>query len=629
MKIIKIWLIWTLLLICVISITFAKESGNVNKPKTLIELQKSIHEVLKETNTAGVGIVMINGDSAFWIGGLGKANIENDIDVNENTMFRLGSIAKMMVSLAILKLQEEGKLNLKDKIRDIIPEIKFDNPWEDTHPIRIEHLLEHTSGWSYWHLAELGSDDPKPKTLKEALDFYPKSRKCLYVPGTRMNESNVGTAVAAYIVEKVSKMSFEEYMDKYFFKSMGIENMTFFNTEQYKKTGASLYENGIKLNYFNILYRAAAALNASPKDMAKMVEFFVNRGKINGIQILSDFSLNRMERSGSMGELSKSEMFKGFGLSNKASDYKGFIYQGFAGSLPGGNAEIEYLPEYNLGYAAMINDGNEVALHKIVYLIKYFQTKDLKKSPEKADSIKHKMTTDPSGYYTSIDAKIDKIEFLERIKNIHKVWVKNDTLYTKYMLRGNSTIKYVPAGNNEFRYAGNDIVGLSIINDPLEGQIIVSNDFLKKISPLWACSLLTLFYSFLIIFFTSIIFGLFWVLVYFIGIKKNKIALKICLWPLITNAFILIEYFTIKTNSRTRAEWFQSFGTANIYSVLLLLCSICYALASCWTVYYIVKNRNETMPKFFYFHSVLAAILNFVFMLYFLSNGLIGIPTWV
>jgi CubicO group peptidase (beta-lactamase class C family) len=378
MKIIKIRLIWILLLICDISITFAQESGNVNKPKTLIELQESIREVLKETNTAGVGIVMINGDSVVWIGGLGKADIENNIEVNENTIFRQGSISKMMVSLAILKLQEEGKLNLKDKIRDIIPEIKFDNPWEDTHPIRIEHLLEHTSGWSYWHLAELGNDDPKPKTLKEALDFYPKSRKCLYVPGTRMNESNVGIAVAAYIVEKVSKMSFEDYMDKYFFKPMGIENITFFNSEQYKISGASLYENGIKLNYFNILYRPAAALNASPKDMAKMVEFFINHGEINGIRILSDSSLKRMERSGSMGELSKSKMFKGFGLSNEASYFKGFIYQGYAGSLPGCHAKIEYLPGYNLGFAAMINDGNEVALRKITYLIKYYQTKDIK-----------------------------------------------------------------------------------------------------------------------------------------------------------------------------------------------------------------------------------------------------------
>ena len=608
--------------------SFAQQDSEDNKPKTLTELKNSIQKILIETNTAGAGIVMINGDSVIWIGGLGKADIENNIEVNENTIFRLASISKMMVSLAILKLQGEGKLNLKDKIRDIIPEIKFDNPWEDTHPIRIEHLLEHTSGWSYWHLAELGSDDPKPKTLKEALDFYPKSRKCLYVPGTRMNESNVGTAVAAYIVEKVSKITFEDYMDKYFFKPMGIENMTFFDTEQYKKLGASLYENGIKLNYFNILYRPAAALNASPKDMAKMLEFFINRGEIKGIQILSDSSLKRMEISGSMGELSKSEMFKGFGLSNEASYYKGFIYQGFAGSLPGGNAQIEYLPKFKMGYVAMINDGNEDALYKIANLIKYYQTQDITPKPIKPDTKKCAITINPSGYYTSIYARIDLIEFFERIKNIQKIWVKNDTLFTKRILDGNSTIKYVPVGNNEFKYAGYDIVGLSIIDDPIDGQIIVSNGFLKKISPFLAYSLLTLFYSFFFILFTTTIFGLIWVLVYFFGKKKNKIALKICLGPLITSSFIFIVYFIIAMNSRTRYDWFQLFGTVNIYSVLLLICSICYALASVWTVYYIFKNRNETMPKFFYFHSAFAAILNLVFMLYFLSNGLIGIPTW-
>src|SRR5665647_3440712 len=131
----------------------------------------------------------------------------------------------------------------------------------DKNPIRIENLLEHTSGWKYWSMAELGSDDPKPKTLKEALDFYPKTRTSLFVPGTRIMESNVGTAVAAYIVEKVSGLTFENYMEINFFKPMGMESASFLQTEQYKKSGATLYENGIKLNYFNIIYRPAAALN--------------------------------------------------------------------------------------------------------------------------------------------------------------------------------------------------------------------------------------------------------------------------------------------------------------------------------------------------------------------------------
>jgi hypothetical protein len=74
-----------------------------------------------------------------------------------------------------------------------------------------------------------------------------------------------------------------------------------------------------------------------------------------------------------------------------------------------------------LGFAAMINDGNEVALRKITYLIKYYQTKDIKQKPVKVDNNKYSLPIDPSGYYTSINPKIDLIEFIERIKNIQKV----------------------------------------------------------------------------------------------------------------------------------------------------------------------------------------------------------------
>ncbi len=77
---------------------------------------------------------MVSGDSTILLGGLGKADIENNVDVNENTMFRLGSVSKVIVALAILKLQEEGRINLKDKVRDLIPEIEFNNPWEDEYP---------------------------------------------------------------------------------------------------------------------------------------------------------------------------------------------------------------------------------------------------------------------------------------------------------------------------------------------------------------------------------------------------------------------------------------------------------------------------------------------------------------
>lgn len=608
------------------SASLAQDVHIDSEPKTLAELKAAIQKILRETNTPGAGVALVSGDKTIWLEGLGKADVENNIAANENTMFRLGSVSKVYVALAILKLQEEGRLTLKDKIKDIIPEIEFDNPWEDSSPIRIENLLEHTAGWSYWHYAELGSDNPKPLTLREALDVYPKSRVSTFIPGTRHQYSNVGTSVAAYIVEKVSGLSFESYVDKYFFEPMGIDNMTYLQSKQYKKTGAALYENGVRLSYFNILYRPSAALNGSPKDMAKMVEFFIHRGKVNGTQILSDSSLARMERSESMPVLSKSELYRHNGLSSYGSYYKGFLYYGHGGSVPGGNADFGYFPDYSRGYAVMINSGDEDALNEITSVVKSYQTSDLKPKPVVADSKKYKATIDPSGYYTIINPPIALVGALERIKAVHKVWFTHDTLYVKRLMVGNSTTKFTPAGNREFRSVETKRIGLVLVNDPLVGNTIGGN--LKKISPLWAYTLIAMFFAFPILLVLTVVFGLLGSLVYLVGKNRSKTALWVCLWPLITSSFVIVAIITVIFTVHTRYDSFQLFGTVNPVSLLFFVCGIGYALASCWSVYYIFRNRRVRMAKFFYYYSALAAILSLLFTLYFLSNGLVGIPTW-
>lgn len=629
MKMSKIlFFVWVLLFFVANgSDSFAQTANHDNGPQTLIELKNSILEILRETKTPGAGVALVTGDEIVWLEGLGKADIENNVAVNENTMFRLGSISKMYVALAILKLQEVGRLSLKDKISDLIPEIAFNNPWEAKYPIRIENLLEHTTGWSYWHYAELGSDDAKPKTLKEALDYYPKSRISKFVPGTRYQYSNVGTSVAAYIVEKISGLSFEEFVDEYFFKPMGMENMTYLQSEQYKKLGAKLYDNGIKSNYFHILYRPSAALNGSPKDMAKMIRFFINRGKVNGNQIISDASLQRMERSESL-HISKSDMFKWSGLSNYASFYKGFIYHGHGGSIPGGNADFAYLPEYNMGYAVMINGSDDNALDEIVNSIKYYQTKDLVQKPIESDYKPYKTPIDPSGYYTIINPKIDLIGIIEGIKNVQKVWFKDGVLYKKYLLN-KDIAKYFASSKNEFRSETSKRIAMVLINDPLAGNVIHNGStVLKKISPWQAYSLISLFILFPIMLVSTIIFGLLGTLVYLFKKIKNKTAIWVCLWPFITNSFIFIVILSVLIKVRTRYDSFQLLGTINPFSVLFFICSICYAFASVWSVFYIFKNRQVKMSKTLYFHSTLAALLNLIFTLHFLNNGLIAIQTW-
>ncbi len=120
-------------------------------------------------------------------------------------------------------------------------------------------------------------------------------------------------------------------------------------------------------------------------------------------------------------------MFRIYGLANNPGYFNGFIYRGHCGSVPGGNAKFGYIPGYKVGYAVIINDGNSEAMHKIADLIKYYQTMDFIQRPVEIDNEKYKITIDPSGYYTIINPKIDIFGFIERIKNIQKVWIKNDS----------------------------------------------------------------------------------------------------------------------------------------------------------------------------------------------------------
>lgn len=629
MKIIKKSIILLAFLVCSISIGFAQNITTGNASQALEDLQNSVKKILIETNTKGASVVLMSGDSVTLLKVFGKADVENNIDVKENTLFRLGSVSKLFVGLAILKLQEEGRLSLKDKVKDLIPNLKIINPWEETYPIRIENLLEHTAGLSDWSLAELGCNNPQIRTLKESLEYYPKGRMAKYAPGTRTQYSNLGVSIAAYIVEQISGMPYEDYIATNFFKPMGIADMSFQNSDKYKTFGAKGYDNGNLIEFLYPLYRPSAGLIGTPKDLSKLLAFFINRGKVNNKQILSDSSLQRMEEGVSF-NISKSDIFSDFvGLTNYITRYNGFVYHGHGGHVPGSNADLKYLPEHNLGFAIMVNDEDEGVRRKIANLIMAYQTKGLPQKSTKSKITAVSTTTDLSGYYMPTNYKFDAIKFFEKIKGLQKFWYKNDTLYTKTVLNGNSTIKYIQTNNNEYMSVDYNRMGFVQTHDLVEGQVIYGNTgMLKKISPFYAYTLLVIFLALFIVPFIIIVFAVISLIIYPFRKEKNKTALWITLLPLITISFLFAIIFALKLVLHTNMDAFLLLGNITPLSILIFIGTISFALTSFWTIYYIYKNRKIKMSRVFYYQSFLVAIFNLVFTVYFFSNGLIGLMTW-
>ena len=198
-----------------------------SRSEDFTQLEHALEKIVEKGGVDAVGIAVVDTDGSSWVRGFGSIQKHPLRKASEDTLFRIGSVSKIFIGLAILKLQEEGRLSLNDAISDLVPDIEFKNKWKSSHPILVAHLLEHTTGWDDFQGPEWLLQDSSI-SLKDALDFHPHSRRSRWIPGTRFAYSNVGPSVAAYIVEKLSGQTFEKYAQTNFFDVLGMEGATYF-----------------------------------------------------------------------------------------------------------------------------------------------------------------------------------------------------------------------------------------------------------------------------------------------------------------------------------------------------------------------------------------------------------------
>lgn len=435
---------------------------------------------------------------------------------------------------------------------------------------------------------------------------------------------NSGPPVAAYIVERITGQSFEDYIQSNFFQPMGMENMTYFASEAYKQHGATLYEKGKPQDYWNILMRPSGAINASPKDMAKMVQFFINRGMVDSTRLVSEASLKRMETPlTTIG--AKAGLEAGYGLNNYSSSFKSFVYRSHNGGVLGGLTDLSYLPEYAVGYAIMINSGNAEAFNRIIKLVRDFQTKDFETKKISPDSELTSQYANISGYYMPINPREQMFYFLERITNVERIWCKGDSVYIKGLL-GGEIIKCIPAADLRYKSSKTGQIIMVKATDPLAGEVIqLGWQVLKRVPLFQAYSQIIVSALWMLFMLSSIIFGIIWAVRYWRDRISGGANIRIRLWPLLTSLFLLITLILIIASS---ANPFNLLGKVSIVSLSIMLLTIAFAIASVWSVIYVIKERNKSMNKLVYWHSAILSGLHLIVTCYFTWYGIIGIRLW-
>jgi D-alanyl-D-alanine carboxypeptidase len=175
----------------------------------------------------GAAIIVRKDGKTVFRKGYGTADIELNVTVEPDMVFRLGSITKQFTAMSILMLAQEGKLGLQDEITKFLP----DYPTQGKR-ITIEHLLTHTSGiQSYTDMPEWLPLWRKDFTLKELIDLF-KDKPMQFEPGRSWAYNNSGYILLGAIIEKISGKTYEEFVTDRIFKPLGMKSSYYGSTER-------------------------------------------------------------------------------------------------------------------------------------------------------------------------------------------------------------------------------------------------------------------------------------------------------------------------------------------------------------------------------------------------------------
>ncbi len=228
----------------------------------------AILEAVYKPGQPGAAVVVRKNGRTVFRKGYGMADLELGVPIEPDMVFRLGSITKQFTAAGILLLAQEGRLRLQDEITRFLP----DYPTKG-RKVTVEHLLTHTSGiQSYTDMPEWLPLWRKDLTLKELIDLF-KDKPMRFEPGERWEYNNSGYILLGAIIEKVSGMTYEAFVDSRIFRPLGMKRSTYGSAERIIPRRVPGYQMG-KGGFVNAPYLsmtqpyAAGSLLSTVDDLA-------------------------------------------------------------------------------------------------------------------------------------------------------------------------------------------------------------------------------------------------------------------------------------------------------------------------------------------------------------------------
>jgi len=226
-----------------------------NHPKN-IEYQKALDDYRDNSNSPGSIMLVYKPTEDVWIGNSGKSNLEHNKSILTTSQFRTGSVTKMFTAVVILKLVEQGRLSLEDKLSDLLPSVNGKIP--QAEKITVRHLLAHLSGIidppneSLRYQADIINNPIAmyTMTLDETLVTYVYGKDLNFTPGSSYSYSNTNYWLLGTIAEAITGKSLQPLMDELIFTPLQLTNTYIEKRDDRNVTRgyADLYGNRVLLD---------------------------------------------------------------------------------------------------------------------------------------------------------------------------------------------------------------------------------------------------------------------------------------------------------------------------------------------------------------------------------------------
>ena len=269
--------------------------------------EKIIKKEISKTKIPAVVMGKISKDGQMQFFSKGPSRWDINDTIGEKNIFKIASMTKALASVAALQLVEQGKITLDEPLDEYLPEMssikilnKNNEIIEPKNSITLRHLLTHTAGFGYWFTSTQLSNWNE---LKKNVDWNEKYEPRLFESGS---DYMYGTNIdwVGRLVEKISEMNLEEYLRKNVTGPLEM-NSTWFNVPEEledlvvsssirNNDSGELIKNEYTKRKITKSFNAGGGISSSPEDYGKFLVCMLNKGKVDGVEILKEQTFDLM-----------------------------------------------------------------------------------------------------------------------------------------------------------------------------------------------------------------------------------------------------------------------------------------------------------------------------------------------